>query len=98
MKDEVKFEAVRELVGKLISDAETEMAAVKRYRQEMAGADRARIKDRAEMVAISIRVIARAGEKIDRLVQAILAEEPERQAEPIDDLGLCTQAGEGGKA
>ena len=76
MTDELKMLAVLELVGKLISDAETAVREARRYRGQIRDAisdgDPLRVLDRAEMVAVELRGVSRTNERIEEIVHALI--------------------------
>lgn len=76
MTDEQKMWAVSELMGKLISDAETAVREARRYRGQIFEAitdgDPLRVLDRAEMVAVGFRSVNRTNERIEEIVHALI--------------------------
>lgn len=101
MDDCLKRELIYELTGKLLADAERELQDARRYRREMIGADLARTRNRADMVAICVRSAASSGMRIGALIASLLADgtAPENteptEAGKADDLGLCVVAAAG---
>lgn len=85
MTDEQKMWAVSELVGKLISDAETAVREARQYRgqifEAISAGDPLRVLDRAEMAAIGFRSVSRTNERIEEIVHALIGPGPETETE-----------------